>query len=233
MATLFLEGFLLQASLIFAVGAQNIFVLEAGLRRQNTITISLVCFLCDLGLIMLGVMGAGAFLSLYPEMKVIIGVIGVGFLFHYGWEKLTSKAQAVTFNTSGGAESIKRAILMSLTFSLLNPHAYLDAFVLIGGYSSKYALMNDRMLVGLGAGIFSLVWFLTLSTASSVMKPVLDNPRNLKRVMSVSGLLLIFLSWKLGQDVLNWIDTVPGLKDVTISHIQYPVTGQLFTTILF
>jgi L-lysine exporter family protein LysE/ArgO len=45
MLQVFLEGFLLQASLIFALGAQNLFVMESGIRRHYHLTVSFVCFL--------------------------------------------------------------------------------------------------------------------------------------------------------------------------------------------
>ena len=40
MNQVFLEGFLLQASLIFALGAQNLFVLESGLKKQHPRVVS-------------------------------------------------------------------------------------------------------------------------------------------------------------------------------------------------
>lgn len=90
MDQMFLEGFLLQASLIFALGAQNIFVLESGLKKQHPLIVSFACFFCDLLLIMLGVTGAATLFTFFPYAKVSIGIIGILFLFYYDWSKFRS-----------------------------------------------------------------------------------------------------------------------------------------------
>jgi L-lysine exporter family protein LysE/ArgO len=210
MERIFLEGLFLQASLIFALGAQNIFVLESGLKKQNPLVISFICFLCDLFLIMVGVAGAGSIFSSFAQLKIIIGVIGVFFLFQYGFSKLFSRPDGFEeLDQSPIQRGIKRSILLAITFSLLNPHAYLDAFVLIGGYSTKYALLSDRILIGLGAACFSLIWFLFLSSASSLMKPIFSNAKSFKIISTCSGLVLLFLSYRLGVDVYDWIMNDP------------------------
>ena len=213
MERIFLEGLFLQASLIFALGAQNIFVLESGLKKQNPLIISFICFLCDLLLIMVGVAGAGSIFSTFSQLKIIIGLIGVFFLFQYGFSKLFFKQDCIDeLDESPVQRGIKRSIFLAMTFSLLNPHAYLDAFVLIGGYSTKYALLSDRILIGLGAACFSLIWFLFLSSASGLMKPIFSNAKSLKLITTSSGLVLLFLSYRLGLDVYEWIINDPHTK---------------------
>lgn len=207
MGSLFLEGLILQASLIFALGAQNIFVLESGLRRQHHLAVSLVCFLCDTALILLGVAGAATLFSKFPQVKIIIGVLGVSFLFFYGVSKVFSKVpMSIKANEQKLESTLKKSIILAATFSILNPHAYLDAFILIGGFSTKYESLNDRIILGLGAGVYSGIWFLILSTLSSAMKPILENPIRMKQVMSCAGCVLIVLSAKLGVDVLGWMN---------------------------
>jgi L-lysine exporter family protein LysE/ArgO len=206
MPSIFLEGFLLQASLIFALGAQNLFVLESGLKREHPLVVSLVCCLCDLALIMLGVAGAATLLSKHPEAKITIGVIGVVFLFQYGLGKFLSTATSCESGKILGVGSLRRSVMLSITFSMLNPHAYLDAFVLIGGYSTKYAMIGDRLTLGLGAAAFSGLWFLILSSASTFMKPLLGDPLKMRKIMIFSGILLMVLSGRLGWEVAGWIN---------------------------
>lgn len=57
MFKIFIQGFLLQASLILALGAQNIFVLNSGLRQQRHLLVAFVSSLCDALLIFIGVLG--------------------------------------------------------------------------------------------------------------------------------------------------------------------------------
>lgn len=226
MGHVFFEGLLLQASLIFALGAQNLFVLESGLRRQYHLTVSIVCYLCDLALIMLGVAGAATLFTHFPQIKILFGVLGIGFLFHYGFGKLRTKEEEIIMNESLHREkSLRRSILSAITFSLINPHAYLDGIVLIGGYSAKYADLQDRVILGLGASTFSLIWFLVLSSASSQMMPLFKSPRRMRYVMSTAGVVLIFLSAKLSLDVYGWVMEAIKTK-TTIAHSNLIVFHQ-------
>lgn len=214
MDQMFLEGFLLQASLIFALGAQNIFVLESGLKKQHPMVVSFACFFCDLTLIMLGVAGAATLFSLFPSMKVFIGVVGILFLFYYGWSKFISIEEMEISHPSSTKYTVKQSILKSMAFSLLNPHAYLDGIVLIGGYSAKYEDFQMRLAVGFGAACFSLVWFLLLTTASSTMIPIFKNPKRMRFIMCSSGAVLIFLSGKLSMDVYTWVYETPTASEL-------------------
>lgn len=230
-----MEGLILQAGLIFALGAQNVFIMESGLRRQYPVTVSFACFFCDLLLIMLGVAGAATLFTSYPEVKILVGLLGTIFLFQYGMSKIFSKEEKIEDQEVLGLDkSFRRSILLAVTFSILNPHAYLDAFVLIGGFSAKYDLLGDRLWLGLGAATYSLIWFLVLSSASSYMKPLLNNPKRMRVLMSVAGLCLVFLSGKLGMDVYGWM-VEGGMDHKTFSLVlNYPAPpGHVFTSILF
>src|SRR5690606_9384783 len=101
-------------------------------------------------LIMLGVAGAASLFRHFPEIKVMVGIIGVGFLLWYGLSKLF-RAQAIREGELESEKDLKKSILKAMTFSLINPHAYLDGIVLIGGYSIKYSELQDRLILGLGA----------------------------------------------------------------------------------
>jgi L-lysine exporter family protein LysE/ArgO len=206
MVSVFIEGLLLQGSLIFALGAQNIFILESGLKRQNHVAVSFTCYLCDFALIMIGVIGAGTLFTTFPEIKIIFGVLGVFFLFTYGYGKIRSRGEEFIFTESTDRpHDLKKNIMAAITFSVINPHAFIDGIVLIGGYSAKYDDLTLRISLGMGASTYSLLWFLALSTASSKMIPLFRNPRRMQLLMSVAGFFLIFLSAKLSVDVYSWV----------------------------
>ena len=84
MISIFIQGFLLQASLILALGAQNIFVLNSGLKKKRHFQVALVSSICDASLIFIGVLGIATFFIQYPILKISLGVAGVGFLFSTG-----------------------------------------------------------------------------------------------------------------------------------------------------
>lgn len=235
METLFLEGLLLQASLIFALGSQNLFILESGLKRQHHLVVSFVCFLCDLALILLGVAGAATIFNQYPFLKILVGLLGVTFMFAYGVSKLFSTDSWTLGKNQTRLEStLKRSILLAMTFSILNPHAYLDAFILIGGFSTKYDALSERIAVGLGAAVYSGIWFVVLSTMSSILKPLLENPKRMRLVMCLAGVALIFLSGKLGMDVIEWVKVAIASQTTALEIVSYPSPpGQVFTSILF
>lgn len=234
MERLFVEGAVLQASLIFALGAQNLFVLESGMRRQYPLTVSFVCFICDLFLIMLGVAGSATLMAHMPYMKIIVGAVGVVFLFQYGLSKMfAGTVRADSQELLDQKKDLRRSIMLALTFSILNPHAYLDAFVLIGGYSAKYHELGERLSLGFGAACFSGMWFVLLSTASSYVGPLLADPVRMRKVLSVSGLILVLLSGKLGHDVYLWVHEEVS-RSVFLNQIPYPLSpGRVFTAIMY
>ena len=207
MESVFVEGFFLQASLIFALGAQNLFVLESGLKRQHPIIISMTCFLCDLTLIMVGVAGTASVLSEFHQLKIVFGILGIAFMAIYGMNKML-RPEIPEEESIRLGHTVRRSILLSITFSIFNPHAYLDAIILIGGYSTKFVFLSERINLGLGAACFSLVWFLTLSYGASVMKPLLQNPQRMKLISSVTGVVLILLAGKLSGEVYGWIESM-------------------------
>lgn len=204
---IFTQGFLLQASLILALGAQNIFVLNSGLRRQQHTLVALVSSVCDTLLVMIGVLGVATIFIQVPALKIGLGVLGVGFLFIYGALKIKEGFRGNTSNPTQPMIAVTRrqAILTSLGFSLLNPHVYLDTVVLIGGYSAKFAHASERLVFGAGASLFSTIWFFGLALLAAQAQRILRNEHALRRVSLVSGLILISLSVKLGRDVWDWI----------------------------
>lgn len=205
MGNAYLEGLLLQASLIFALGPQNIFVLESGLRKRHHLTVSFVCFACDLTLIMLGVAGAATLFNLLPQVKIVVGILGIGFLVLYGIGKILCKNDFDFSSHTGTTTGLRVAIMSSITFSIVNPHAYLDGVVLIGGYSSKFPDIYNRLALGLGAATFSLIWFLLLSTGASFFMPMFRNAKRVRYMMATAGVTLLFLSARLSMDVYLWI----------------------------
>lgn len=204
MLSIFVQGFLLQASLILALGAQNIFVLNSGLRRQRHLLVALVCSLCDAILIFIGVLGVATVFIQVPLFKMALGIVGVGFLFFYGLLKLREafKGTEIHFISTSNI-SAQKVILTSLGFSLLNPHVYLDTVVLIGGYSTQFSSWAERLYFGVGASLFSTLWFFGLALLASVGQHFLKNAKAMKVISFLSGVILILLALKLGADILQ------------------------------
>lgn len=198
----YIQGFLLQLSLILALGAQNIFVLEMGLKRRYHYMVAGICSFCDIILVLVGTLGVSRLISSISELKIIVGVIGVLFLLYYGVIKIKDflvvpkNEKSNKFNVF----SRKKVALMALSFTLLNPHVYIDTFFLIGGYASKFDTQAQKIYFAVGAGSFSFLWFYFLSAFSSRFSNFLTKESVSKWVSLITGVTLIYLSYKLGLD---------------------------------
>ena len=206
MISIVIQGFLLQASLILALGAQNIFVLNSGLRKKRHFLVALVSSICDTTLIFVGVLGVATFFIQYPILKISLGIAGVSFLFFYGAMKINESRNTIAITTtSSDTTNFWQTVFASLAFSLLNPHVYLDTIVLVGGYSSKFSVLSERLFFGLGASSFSTLWFFGLAFSASLFRSFLNNQKAMRMVSIVSGIILVLLALKLGAEVTHWI----------------------------
>lgn len=201
----FAQGFVLQAGLIVALGAQNLYVLDSGLKRQKHWQIAALCSACDAVLIALGVFGAGQVFLAYPVLKLAMGAAGVAFLFWYAWIKLREGLPATVSPAHARPPSdLSRPLAAALAFSLLNPHVYLDTVVLVGGFSTQFETFSERTAFGGGAAIFSTIWFFSLAGLAAWMAPVLTSPPTARMIALGSAAILTVLGCVLGWEVFQW-----------------------------
>lgn len=210
MFQIFIQGFLLQASLILALGAQNLFVIDVGLKKNNHILAATICGVCDVLLILLGILGVSAFLVRTPSFKIIVGIFGALFLIYYSFLKLKEAIKGVKIKeqTEEVTSSRKLIAIASLSFTLLNPHVYIDTFFLVGGYSTRFENLTNKLIFGIGAGSFSLIWFYFLAFFSSKFSHVLTKEKNLRIISLFTGILLSYLGIRLGMDSFQEIATI-------------------------
>lgn len=206
MEGIFLEGFLLQASLIFALGSQNLFVLEQGMFGERPLLVSFLCFLCDLLLILFGVAGVGLLITEMPKVKIAFGILGVLLMVFYGITRLKNSDPQFKIGENRVKQTIWQLVLLSVFFSWLNPHAYIDAFILIGGQATKYSDNREKIIFGLGASFSSLCWFITLSHVAKYFSSILKKIMWLLNVCSV--LIFLLMAIRMSYDVKTWIQTV-------------------------
>jgi L-lysine exporter family protein LysE/ArgO len=172
----FCNGFLLGASLIIAIGAQNAFILRQGLLRRHVFVLCLICALSDALLIGLGVAGLGTLISSSPRLISAVTLGGALFLFSYAVIALRRALHPSALRASGaGGGSLRAAIAACLAFTFLNPHVYLDTVVLVGSLSAKYA-GSARFAFAEGAMAASFVWFFTLGYGARLFEPVFAKP---------------------------------------------------------
>lgn len=191
----FFNGLATGAALIIAIGAQNAFVLSNGIKKNNILTIVLICCLCDALLIIAGVSGVGAVISTNPLLTEITLWGGALFLFWYAARSLRSACACNTQkleHTEPICRSFTAAIGATLAVTLLNPHVYLDTMILVGSIGSRFG-GSERLLFTAGAISASFIWFFTLGFGGSKLAPFFQNTLSWKILDVLVGLIMFTL----------------------------------------
>lgn len=190
-----LAGLGLGLSLIIAIGAQNVFVLRQGIRREHVIAVVIVCAVSDAVLIAAGIAGLGALLEVVPWLIDVVRWAGAAFLVGYGmlaarraWRPtgaLTVEGPAPAApgdgrpNDGEGAPAsrprLRGVLLTALALTWLNPHVYLDTVFLLGSIASTWE--DQRWLFGAGAMLGSVLWFTALGFGARYLGRWLSTPR--------------------------------------------------------
>ncbi|HVE07269.1 MAG TPA: LysE family transporter [Paraburkholderia sp.] len=175
----FSHGAALCASLIVTIGAQNAFVLRQGIMRAHVGKIVLLCALSDCLLIAAGVGGAAALVGRYPRFVHTLLYVGLAYLVWFGIGALRRSlrpAHAVLETGDASAHGAPRQralpiVLMTLGFTWLNPHVYLDTFLLIGTAGAREP-DGARAIFAAGAMAVSAVWFVAIGYGARLLAPL-------------------------------------------------------------
>ena len=176
-APAFSNGFALSAALICAIGAQNMFVLRQGLRREHIGPIIAFCILADVTLISIGVAGLGAVLQRLPGLETILTLAGAAFLIWYGGNALRRafSQSSLTTDPSAGTQSLKASLGHAIAITIFNPHVYLDTVLLVGAIGAAQPHGTQPIFVA-GAGTASALWFLLLGYGARFAAPLFARP---------------------------------------------------------
>jgi L-lysine exporter family protein LysE/ArgO len=193
-------GFLLSASLIIAIGAQNAFVLRQGLAREHVGAVALFCAATDALLMSAGVLGMGQAIAALPALARALALIGAGFLFAYGARALWRAWRPGALHDSAAAplRSRTRVLAQAAAFTLLNPHVYLDTVLLVGSIGAQQpAALRPLFLAGACAA--SAAWFFGLGYGASRLAPWFARPGAWRALDAAIGLTM----WTLAALVLR------------------------------
>ena len=159
-------GFFTGLSLILAIGAQNIFVIEQGLKKQYIFLVCFVCSISDLILIFLGIFLFHYFTQYFNStIELIFNILLIIFLVHFIFTKIKSFNFKVNFNDEIPDISKFNILLKTLGFTYLNPHVYSDTVFFLGNFSKNFVL-NQKLLFGAGASIASFIFFFVIGYLS-------------------------------------------------------------------
>jgi len=186
----YLNGLLIAAGLIVAIGAQNAFVLAQSLRREHHLPVAALCVLCDVLLVAAGVFGLATLLAQSPLLLGIARWGGAAFLLWLGVQALRRalNPQTLTQASQAGPRSRRAVLLTALAVTLLNPHVYLDTVLLIGSLGAQQPVPSAYVL---GAASASLLWFFALALGAAWLAPWLARPATW-RLLDVAVALMMF-----------------------------------------
>ncbi|MDB9704637.1 LysE family transporter [bacterium] len=186
-----LLGFLTGLSLILAIGAQNIFVIEQGLKKQQIFIVCLVCSLSDLLLIFLGIF-LFQYLSNFftPTVELIFNILLLIFLLHFIWGKLKTEVLEATFNMDSKTNNFFGILTKTLGFTFLNPHVYSDTVFFLGNFSKNFNQI-DKYYFGVGAATSSFLFFFMLGYLSKYFSKHLKSKNIWRRI---NYLIILFMS---------------------------------------
>jgi L-lysine exporter family protein LysE/ArgO len=164
-----LLGFLTGLSLILAIGAQNIFVIEQGLKKQHVFLVCLICSISDLFLIFLGIFLFHYFIQYFnPTIELIFNILLIIFLIYFIYSKLKSFNSIVSFDDRVPNDSKINILVKTLGFTYLNPHVYSDTVFFLGNFSKSF-IIDQKILFGAGASIASFLFFFVIGYLSKYL----------------------------------------------------------------
>ena len=162
-------GFFTGLSLILAIGAQNIFVIEQGLKKQYIFLVCLVCSTSDLILIFFGIFLFHYFVQYFNStIELIFNILLIIFLIHFIYSKIKSYNSKINLNYKVTDISKLDTFLKTLGFTYLNPHVYSDTVFFLGNFS-KNLVLNQKILFGIGASFASFLFFFLIGYLSNYL----------------------------------------------------------------
>ena len=211
MLAVFLQGFALSAAMILPLGPQNVFVMNQGIRRQYHLMIASLCALSDIVLICAGIFGGSALLTRSPLLLALVTWGGVAFLLWYGWGALRT---AMSSNVElASAEVLKQGrwkiVVTMLAVTWLNPHVYLDTFVVLGSLGGQLADEAKRWFA-LGTISASILWFYGLAMLAAWLAPRLRTAKAQRIINGVVGVVMWVIAAQLARDGVQHIAALVG-----------------------
>ena len=185
----FIQGFIIGSSLIIAIGPQNLFVINQGLKKNFVFIVVLICSLSDSLLIIFGIYLSNNILSLNTSLITIMKLIGGIWLILYGISKIKNSRQHEINSNGFNESSFSKVIVTTLAITYANPHVYLDTVILLGSISINF---DNKLYFGLGAIFASFIFFFSLGYFSNFLSRYIKSPKVWFYVDNTMGLLMLF-----------------------------------------
>ena len=185
----FIQGFIIGSSLIIAIGPQNLFVINQGLKKNFVFIVVLICSLSDSLLIVCGIYLSNNILSLNTSLITIMKLIGGIWLILYGISKIKNSRQHEINSNGFNESSFSKVIVTTLAITYANPHVYLDTVILLGSISINF---DNKLYFGLGAIFASFIFFFSLGYFSNFLSRYIKSPKVWFYIDNLIGFLMLF-----------------------------------------
>ena len=177
--------------MILALGAQNIFVIEQGLKKQFIFIVCLICALSDFLLIFLGIFLFQYFENfLTQSIELILNILLLLFLIHFILKKVKLVNKKISIYHNQNKENLVNIIFKTLGFTYLNPHVYSDTVFFLGNFSKNF-LLSQKYLFGIGASLSSIIFFFSLGYFSKYLSSYVGSEK-LWKIINYS--IILFMS---------------------------------------
>ena len=197
-------GFFTGLSLILALGAQNVFVIAQGLKKQYVFIVCLICSISDLILIFLGIFLFEYFSDLFTkQIELLFNILLFIFLIYFISTKIRSNYSNINFEIKTETYKLKNIFLKTFGFTYLNPHVYSDTVFFLGNLSKNFELA-DKYSFGAGASISSFIFFFTLGYLSKFTSNYLKSPRIWKIINNVIILFMGGIALFVLREIINY-----------------------------
>ncbi len=169
----FILGLLTSGSLILAIGPQNLFVIEQGLKKNFVFIVTSICAVSDVLLIFLGVFVYSIFDTIPLELEVILNILLVLFLINFVKNKIIDFNKSFKIKDKKKSKRFKEVIIKTLGFTYLNPHVYSDTVFILGNLSKNFSVSN-KLAFASGASLTSIIFFYLLGYMSSIFARLIN-----------------------------------------------------------
>ena len=204
----FIFGFYLGFSLILAIGPQNLFVIEQGLKRNHVFLVCLICSVSDFIIIVIGATAFHYFSQSNLIADLMLNFLLLIFIFHFIWNKLNASPELHSLEIAYKKDAVRHVVIKALAFTYLNPHVYSDTIFIIGGFSREF-MLNEKVTFVIGASISSFIYFFSLGYASSYFANLINNQSSWRWVnrvvLATMFLLSIYVFHKISSIVVQII----------------------------
>ena len=185
----FIQGFIIGSSLIIAIGPQNLYVINQGLKKNYILIVVLLCSLSDSLLIVCGIYLSNSLLNLNDSLIITMKLIGGIWLILYGLNKIKNSNSHNIENKEFKELSLNKVVFTTLAITYANPHVYLDTVVLLGSISVNF---DNKFYFGLGAIFASFVFFFTLGYFSKFLSKYIKSKKVWFYIDNIMGFLMLF-----------------------------------------